>query len=291
MKKLLITAMMVTAASSSFAINLYSNQSTNANIAALNYQSLTRSGVAAAPGTMWSEVQANGAGPQLESNTSAGASVAFNGTSTTAGFRLADDFTVGGNGWDVTGIAVFAYQTGAVANPFTGGNMNIWSGRPGDVGSTILFGASWTNATDQVQFTDTTFGVANRIFSTDSPAPGTVPGTTRRIWQNNFSLTQTLGAGTYWVDYQLVTANGSAFAPNTTHQNVRGVSGANARQFNLATGLWVDVLDTGNPAAAADIAQDMPFIISGTEAVPEPATMLVLAGLAAAAARRRKSSK
>jgi hypothetical protein len=81
-----------------------------------------------------------------------------------------------------------------------------------------------------------------------------------------------------------------AFAPSTTHQDVRGITGANARQFSLGTGLWTDVIDTGNPSTAADVAQDMPFIISG-EAVPEPMTMGVLAlGAAALAARKRRKS-
>lgn len=290
MKRILIVALSATIASSAFGVNLYSNQSSNVNVAALNFSTTTRSGVTAAAGTMWSEVQANGAGVQLESNTTAGVSVAFNGTSTTTGFRVADDFTVSGAGWNVSGIAVFAYQTGATANPFTGGNLNIWSARPGDSGAVIIGTATWSNSVDQLQLDANTVGIGNRIFNTNSPAPGSAPGTTRRIWQNNFTLSQTLAAGTYWIDYQLVTASGVAFAPNTTHQDVRGVAGANARQFSLATSTWTDLIDTGNPATAPDVAQDMPFIISG-EAVPEPMTMGVLAlGAAALAARKRRKS-
>jgi hypothetical protein len=283
MKKLMLTTVMVSIVSSSFAVNLYSNQSSDVNVAALNFRTTTRSGVTSGAGAMWSEVQANGAGVQTESNTNAGSTV---GGAAGNLFRIADDFTVGGLGWDVTGIAVFAYQTGSTANPFTGGSMNVWSGRPGDANSSILFTANWMNSVNQLQLDANTVGLGHRIFNTDSPAPGSAPGLTRVIWQNNFSLTQTLAAGTYWIDYALVTATGTTFAPTTTHQDVRGVLGANARQFNGTT--WGDIIDTGNPIAAVDVAQDMPFIISGTEVVPEPATMSVLALAALAATARRK---
>ncbi|MBA4292410.1 hypothetical protein C0431_05520 [bacterium] len=286
MKRILIVALSATIASSAFGVNLYSNQSSNVNVAALNFSTTTRSGVTAAAGSMWSEVQANGSGVQTESNTNAGSSVHL--VAPGPNFRLADDFTVSGAGWNVTGIAVFAYQTGSTSNPVTGGNMNLWSGRPGETSSVIIGTATWSNATDQLQLDANTVGIGNRIFNTNSPAPGSAPGTTRRIWQSNFTLNQTLAAGTYWIDYQLTTTAGSLFAPTTTHQDVRGISGANARQ--LTTTGWVDVIDGGNPAAAPDVAQDMPFIISG-EAVPEPMTMGVLAlGAAALAARKRRKS-
>ncbi|ARU40398.1 hypothetical protein CCB80_04280 [Armatimonadetes bacterium Uphvl-Ar1] len=290
MKRILIVALSATIASSAFGVNLYSNQSSNVNVAALNFSTTTRSGVTAGSGTMWSEVQANGAGVQLESNTTAGFGMLTGVAGPPAtGNRLADDFTVGGLGWNVTGLAVFAYSTGATANPFTGGTLNIWSGRPGDANSTIVTTGTWFNSTDQLQLDANTVGVGNRIFNTNSPAPGSAPGTTRRIWQNNFTLAVTLNPGTYWMDFSLTAASG--FAPSTTHQDVRGVVGANGRQRTNSTGVWADMIDTGNPATAADVAQEVPFIVSGTEVVPEPMTMGVLAlGAAALAARKRRKS-
>ncbi len=276
MRNLTILALATVASASAFAQNLYSNQSGNVNVAALNAVTTTRSGVAAGAGTRWSEVQANGAGVQLGSNTNAGSTV-------TGAFRLADDFTVTGAGWNVTGFRTYAYQTGTLTSPFSGGTMNVWNGTPGVgsiVGTATYGGASSTIVWDASGAS----GIVNRIFCTNSPAPGTAPGTTRRVHEITWNMSQTLVAGTYWIDWGVVATNlGTAFGPTTTHQDSRGPAGANALQLN---GTWVPIFDAGNPATEPDVFQDLPFIVRGT-AVPEPATMVAL-GLGAVAFIRRR---
>lgn len=234
-------------------------------------------GVAAPAGTQWSEL--------FTGNTAAGATVSPSGT--TGAFRLADDFTLPAAA-QLTSVTAFAYMTGSTdAQLFSVGNIRIWSGRPGDVGSTIVFGDT---TTDRVA----SGGLTNlyRIFSTDNSTVGgtnNVPGTTRRIKTAVFDVGGlNLAAGTYWVDYQItsaVSATGSVFHPYVTLTDNRGKPGANARQF-VTTG-WQDLTDDGNPATLPDIAQDISFQVEGV--IPEPASLGFLAlGAAGLAFRRRR---
>lgn len=291
MRKTILLAMSLAFVSSAFGQNLYSNQSSNVNVAQLNAVGLTRSGVAATAGNYWSECQSNGAGVQLESNTSAGFSV-YLGTGTTQ-FRLADDFTVAAGGWSLTGVKVYAYQTGSTSNPFIGGDLNIWNGRPGDTGSTIVGTGTFGSVSNAITVFDASGGLTSgsvfRIFNTNSPAPGTVQGTTRQVREVTFNVASLnlAGGGTFWIDYQLaITGGAAAFNPAATFQDLRNNGTENGRQFNGATGLWSDMIDTGNPAAAADVLQDVPFILTG-QPVPEPATIAAL-GLGAMALIRRR---
>lgn len=289
MRKFAAVAVIGAVAGSAFAgsPSLYSNQSANANVAQLNAVTVTRSGVTAAAGSYWSECQSD-LGNTTESNTS-------NGSAVSNPFRLADDFVVGGQGWNVTSIKVFAYDT-ATATPaatFNGGSMNIWNAAPDAAGASIIATMNFGAVTDQIVVNAAGgTGIVNRIFNTTTPSPGTAPGTTRRINQVRFDAvggSLNLGAGTYWIDYNLNASDGAGgFNPTTTHQDARGVAGANAKQ--LVSGVWTPILDAGNPAAAPDVAQDLPFLICGTaNVVPEPASMTALAlGLGALVARRRR---
>jgi len=275
LKRSFVLALLAVGVSSAFAQNLYSNQSSNVNVAQLNAVTVSGNGVTAPTAGFWSECQTDGSG---FANTNAGYTIVG------PTFRLADDFTVTGANWNVTGLLVYAYQTGSTGLPFTGGNLNIWNGRPGDTGASIIGTGAWTGGTDVIRTSPSgATGNVFRIFNTTTPPPGTAPGTTRRVWQNSFSLSMNLSAGTYWIDYQLTASAG--FAPGTTHQNLRGVAGANARQFTGTA--WTDVVDAGNPAGGTTVAQDIPFIVQGAP-VPEPATMAVLGVGALAMLRRRR---
>lgn len=261
---------MVSAANAQF---LYSNQSSNTAIAQLNAVAVASNAVAAPSGGMWSEVQTNG----TFTNTNAGSTI-------TPAFRLADDFTITGNAWDVTGFSIFSYQTGSTGMPYSGGSMNIWNGDPSLTTSSIITTAIWTGATDSI---NTSVGNANvfRIFNGTASA-NTI---TRRVWESNFAVTTTLTAGTYWIDYQMTTINaGASFAPTTTHAGALGTAGANAKQFNGTA--WTNIIDAST-AGTQTTAQDMPFLVKGTvQSVPEPSTLAVL-GLGALIALRRRSAK
>lgn len=231
-------------------------------------------GVAAPAGSEWSEL--------FEGNTSAGASVHPSGT--LGNFRLADDFTLPAAA-DLTSITTFAYMTGSPdANLFTTGNIRIWDGRPGDVGSNIVFGDTTTD-----RLTSSALTNIYRIFGTTAATGGTAsaPGTTRRIKTAVFDVSGlTLPAGTYWIDYQIspVSPAASVFNPSVTLTTGRGRAGDNSRQFTTAG--WTDYLDTGNPASLPDVPQDLPFIVEGV--IPEPAGLAVLGAGAVLAVRRRR---
>jgi hypothetical protein len=216
------------------------------------------SGVAAPAGTTWSEVQ-NDAGNCLESNTTSGFS-SYLGASPTQ-FRLADDFTVpAGETWNVTSVRVYGYRTGLTNPSFTAANLVIWNGRPGDAGSTIVFGDTTTNRLSTSAFTD-----MYRIFNSTCPAPGTAPGTTRPIWNADLTASVSLPAGTYWVDFQLASGTSVIFSPGVTLVGMRGRPGSNSRQYvGGTTNAWQDAIAAGNPGTAPDVPQEQAFVIMGT---------------------------
>jgi hypothetical protein len=219
----------------------------------------SNSGVAAPAGTQWSEVQ-NETGNTTFSNTLAGVSCAVTATV----FRCADDFTIpAGQTWTINQVAVFAYQTGfaGTTSPITGATLQIWSGRPGDAGSTVIFGDTTTN-----RLATSTDSLLWRIFNSAVPAPGTAPATNRRIWDTriNVAPAQVLSAGTYWISWNTqIGATTAHFAPPVTIPGIRALPGWNARQLT-GTG-WQDVIDVGNPdASAPDLPMDFPFKLIGS---------------------------
>lgn len=223
----------------------------------LNPQPVSSSGVAAPAGFFWSELQAE-TGNTTESNASAGFSV-NNGA-----FRLADDFVVPpGETFTIEAVEFHAYQTGAPAtpSPFTEYNLQVWNGRPGDAGASVIFGDTTTN-----RLVSSVNSNMFRLFNSSVPPPGSAPGTTRTIWRNRVAINPplVLGEGTYWLDWaSTVSGAGPHFQPSVTIAGSRGLPGWNARQFNVAAGTWGDAIDGGNPVAAPDFPQDIPFDLFG----------------------------
>lgn len=261
----------------------YSNRSTDCRIYALNATTVTDSGVAAAAGTFWSEVE-NDAGNTTESNTTAGFSAGL------TDFRMADDFTIANGRAALNSVSFVCYQTGFLtAGLFTTVNVQIWRGRPGDTGSTVVLDLPATPFTETMVLPATasgatvTTGTVHRVFNTQVPAPGTAPGTTR-ILRNitvNLSSPLLLEPDTYWVQYQAFPGNaGTCFSPSTTHDESRQpqnpTGGGNARQWQ--TTLWADAIDAGNPAAAPDIIMEQPFILGGAQERWPTGTITILGG-------------
>ena len=184
-------------------------------------------------------------------------------------FRLADDFTVPAGGWTIREIAVFAYQTGNVAQTINGVNLQIWNGPP-NAGGAVIFGDTATNRLNSAKATSII-----RTFSTTVPAAA-LPTVQRTPWEFRAGIETapgvglTLPAGTYWVDYQFVQntdlAAAGIFAPAVTVVGARNRPTDNALQSNL--GVWAAAIDGGNPAAGPDVAIDFPFIVRDTVTPP-----------------------
>lgn len=219
----------------------------------------SKSGVAAPAGFNWSEVQ-NAEGDTLSSNGTAG----FSGgqTSPTTFFRLGDNFVVpAGRTWTIDSVTFYSYQTGGAGLPFAGCNLQVWLGRPGDVGSIVVFGDTSTN-----RLSSTGSASLYRVFNSKYPTTVNVPGTTRNIQYVNVRVSPALELpeGEYWLDWQTsLTTLAAHFAPSVTIVNRRGQPAWNARQ-RISTFTWQDALDAGNPATAPDSLQDFPFILMGS---------------------------
>lgn len=251
-----LTALAVFAATSVSAQTIIYN---NGNIAT---GTVSNNGTVAPAGSQWAEIQ-NNQGNNTQTNTSAGSSC-YLGTGSTQ-FRCADDFTVpAGQTWTINDVLIYGYQTGftgTTGGPFTGAVLQIWNGRPGDAGSTVIFGDLTTNRLGTVVNTQ-----IFRLFNSSVPAPGSPPGTTRRVWEArvNVSPAQVLTAGTYWIEWRFQNAaSGALFFPTVTEEGTRGVPGANARQFVGSTSTWQDAIDDGNPTSSPDVVQAFPFKLVG----------------------------
>lgn len=237
---------------------IYSNaKTTDPTATGLATGNRSSSGHTTSSPDLWSELQS-----ETGANAIAGFSSYLTGAS--GAYRFADDFTVAGSsGWRIDSIRLFAYQVGASPGlpPFSGVNLRIWSGPPGEPGSEVVFGDTTTNRLARVQST----GVY-RIFASVTPPFPLVPDYERLIWQNELDVGGLiLPPGTYWLDWQYMSfASGvEAFSPALTVPGKRTLPGWNARQQS-PDGVWSAVLDMGKPASAADVPQDFPFLIQGS---------------------------
>lgn len=205
---------------------------------------------------------AGGADESMLQSTSLGMNVLGFAHQASAGFRIADDFTVAGAmGWDVDQITFFAYQTGSsTMSPITAVNLQIWDGLPGG-GGTVIWGDTTTNL-----LTTTTW---SNIYRTSETSIG---ATNRPIMANTLTLAAPLhlDAGTYWLDWQ--TDGSLASGPWAPPVTILGtcVTGDGLQSIG---GVWAAVQDSGSGCA-----QDFPFVIEGAAPVPtmSPAVMLML---------------
>ncbi len=193
-------------------------------------------------------------------------------SSTAAGFALADNFTVGGAGWNVQSLDFYGYQTSAVGFTFTGATWSIVSGTDVNTGSIVASGTtSVTNAGL----------IGYRVTTT------TLTSTARAIYKMNADIPDVfLPAGSYFLTWALTGTSASGpFVPP-----VGGASGTgNSLQGPVGGTAFAAVVD-----GVSGLPLDVPFAIQGTLApIPEPSTyaMLVAGGLAVVGlARRRRAA-
>ena len=229
------------------------------------------SGVAAPTGYSWSEMQ-NNTGNFTQANATAGLPAYYN-TAGTISYRIADDFIVPvGEEWEVSSIDFFGYQSSyenLITSPVDQLKVQIFNTDPSVVGATPIAGDMTANVID-IPNCNNSF--IYRIFNSQYPSGGQPTNFTRRVWRLRGTLTATLPAGHYWIEFQVhPTNNTNFFFPPATVVGSRGVAGANAKMHVVAStypldviGWSTNIIDSGTPSSAPDVAQDFPFIINGS---------------------------
>lgn len=189
------------------------------------------------------------------------------GAGSNASATLADNFTVGAGGWNVQSLGFFGYQTGSVAFTFTGVTWSILSGASPNGGTVVASGTSGVTNGGLVGY---------RVTST------TLTNTQRPLFLISADIPDVvLPEGNYFMTWALAGSGASGpFVPP-----VLGSLGTGNALQSLSGAAYAGLTDslTLQPF-------DVPFVINGVAAVPEPGTLaLWLAGGAvmAGALRRR----
>jgi len=157
--------------------------------------------------------------------------------------RVADDFTVLGNGWQVDSITFYAYQTYSdTATSIDHVNYRIWDGPPGLTGSEVVFGDTSTNRLLTSSWTN--------IYRVSESTSGM--DTDRPVMKDIAEAGLFLVGGTYWLDWQTGgTLSSGPWAPPVT------ITGETTTGDGLLfLGSWVDAVDLG--------PQGFPFILHGS---------------------------
>lgn len=169
------------------------------------------------------------------------------GHAISSGYRMADDFTVTGSGWNITTITFYAYQTGSTTtSTINNVNLRIWNGVPG-VGS-IVFGDTATN-----RLASSSWSNIYRVLDTG------LGDAARPIMADVVTVNTFLGPGTYWVDWQTGgTLSSGPWAPPVTIAGQTQKPGSNGLQWDPTASIWNPAVDTGNSTQ-----QDFPFVVQG----------------------------
>jgi MYXO-CTERM domain-containing protein len=196
--------------------------------------------------------------PNLSVLSSSESTLGF-GAQISANNSVADDFSVSGGGWNVTGLTFYMYQTGATAFSFTGVDYQIASSHSDPV--------SWTSASSLVD------GglVAYRVTST------TLGATNRPIYAVTVPVSQSLADGNYVLRWR---ASGSLASGPWQPPVVPSGEVGNAQQSINGGAFTQLAMGTSNGPV------ELPFQIQGS-VVPSPGSLAVL-GLGGLIAGRRR---
>lgn len=173
-------------------------------------------------------------------------------------YRIADDFTLTRCS-DLSELEWFTYQTGSTTtSTITGIYVQIWDGRPGDAGSSVVAGDLTTNL-----MTATSWTGMYRVTAT------ALTGSTRPIMRVLANLAGIqLEAGTYWIEVGVTgTLASGPWVPPVTPSRVTD----NARHF-IFTAPGGTTLDwnnrrwanLGEGTSTCTNLLDAPFILRGT---------------------------
>jgi len=180
---------------------------------------------------------------------------------------VADNFTVGGPGWNVESLTFYGYQSfAASAFTFTGAT---WSVVSGDVTSGTVVASGTASVTNGGL-------VGYRV------TPTTLTNTDRAIFAVQADVPDfNLAPGSYWLRWGLSgTLASGPWQPPTAD----GVVGDAAQ--SLANGAFATLVDAGD-----GLGVELPFTIQGS-VVPEPSTYaMLLAGAAAVLSITRRRQR
>lgn len=164
----------------------------------------------------------------------------FNNALTTNN-ALADDFVVPtGQTWNITNVNVYGYQTSYTGSsiPIDKLHIRIWNGDPSLGTSTIVVGDMTTNRLNAAGSGD---GLIYRV--------NTAVDTNRKVWRFNGTISASLTAGTYWIEYQVhATNDANIFVPPVTILGTQTLPTWNAKQRIGTT--WANILDGGTNTKA-----------------------------------------
>lgn len=181
-----------------------------------------------------------------------------------ANLRVADDFTVPAEGWNISSIDFFAYQTNQTASTITSINLRIWDGIPADPGSQIIFGDTSTNILSSTS--------NSGILRVDESSQGN--DNTRQIARSQTNVNITLEPGTYWLDWQSDGSGGSG--PFVPHITITGQDTTGNALLSTNNGVsYANLQDNGTLTN-----QGLPFIINGIAGtIQEPQVVPTLSSL------------
>ncbi len=175
-----------------------------------------------------------------------------------AGDRVADDFTLAA-ATTVSSVVVFGFQrnSSTTSSPFTSINLRIWSGRPGDPGSQVIFGDTATNRLLSATWTGCYRAREDAMSNTERPIYAI---------EATVNPPLNLASGTYWLDWQVggILTSGP-LAAFVTLLGQPGAPGANARWKGGSASNWITARDSGN-----NVPQDLAFIVRGTTGSSPP---------------------
>lgn len=219
---------------------------------------------------------AGGADESILYNVTLGMGIYGFGHQSPNSFRIADDFVLN-VATNLRQVIFYAYQTGSsTTSTITGATLQIWKGKPGEPGSTVVWGDTTTNILDTTAWT----GVYRILENT----PG---DTLRPIMSNLVNVGHVLLPGTYWLDWDATGTLGSGpWAPPIAGDGITAGTG-DAIQF---TGSWAPVIDVE--------PQGFPFEIVGNVIGPIPtlskfgqlALILLVFGVFVARQRRQETT-
>jgi hypothetical protein len=188
--------------------------------------------------------------------------VGYNNTAPFA--TVAEDFTIKGPSWSITGFRVFGnvFSFTRSAN-FVG--WRIWQGVPGEGGSVVAGDLDWNSLVVSMSTNACLYPPGFSYFY-----QGFCGG---EIWQYDLAGTLTLDAGNYWLEWTSAAFSDEA-CPGSCDTFVPRLPGTretdNARRFFASRGEWTTLPYNSPPGLA------LPFEVLGT-VVSEPSTYALMA--------------